>query len=175
MWKTSVRSCLQGRGGRGTPIPDSWLGVGSGNYSDMGVGEKCLDCGEKKNWFFSSKITSHNLKGSVKTIQRQRQTKFLQRPNLENLRGMEMDYFNSSQNLQVQKCIDFFWIWRTWGGAYNWNWADLDELLLEYLISQNLCKVNTIYFAHISLKGTTQIRCKENLFRKTSCLLEVLN
>ena len=33
---------------RGTPTPGSWPGVGGGNYSDAGVGEKCLDCAEEK-------------------------------------------------------------------------------------------------------------------------------
>ena len=33
---------------RGTPTPGSWPGVVGGNYSDMGVGEKCFDCAEEK-------------------------------------------------------------------------------------------------------------------------------
>ena len=32
---------------RGTPTPGSWPGVGGGNYSDAGVGEKCFDCGKE--------------------------------------------------------------------------------------------------------------------------------
>ena len=36
--------------------PGSWPGVGGGNYSDAGVGEKCLDCAEDKRRFLE--ITS---------------------------------------------------------------------------------------------------------------------
>ena len=41
-------------------------------------------------------------------IQSQRQTKFMNGMNLEILKGMEMDYFNPRQNLQVRKYMDSF-------------------------------------------------------------------
>ena len=48
-WNLVVISLLApGSASRGTPTPGSWLGVGGGNYSDAGVGEKCLDCAEEK-------------------------------------------------------------------------------------------------------------------------------
>ena len=57
-------SCYQfiGPGGasRGTPTPGSWLGVGGGNYSDAGVGEKCLDCAKEK----SSSLEATSQRGS---------------------------------------------------------------------------------------------------------------
>ena len=33
---------------RGIPTTGSWPGVGGGNYSYTGVGEKCLNCAKKK-------------------------------------------------------------------------------------------------------------------------------
>ena len=33
---------------RGTPTPGSWPGVGGGDCSDVGVGNKCLDCAKEK-------------------------------------------------------------------------------------------------------------------------------
>ena len=37
--------------GRGTPTPGSWPGVDGGDYSDMGVWNKCLDCANEKSKF----------------------------------------------------------------------------------------------------------------------------
>ena len=38
---------------RGTPTPGSWPGVGGGNYSDVGVGEKCFDCVKEKIFVYN--------------------------------------------------------------------------------------------------------------------------
>ena len=44
-----------------TPIPGFWSGVGGGNYSDVGVGEKCFDCAKEKKLFITyfTKMTLH--------------------------------------------------------------------------------------------------------------------
>ena len=36
---------------RGAPTPGTWPGLGGGNYSDVGVLNKCLDCANEKKSF----------------------------------------------------------------------------------------------------------------------------
>ena len=72
-----------------------------GKYSDFSVEEKYLDCAKEKNIFLN--VTSKRgplihyktICESVKVIQSQRETKLLHRPNLEILRMVEIDHYQS--------------------------------------------------------------------------------
>ena len=91
----------------------------------------------------------------MKMIQRQRQTQVLHRlcchpsksPNSEILDK----YSCTTADCSRADCPLFLNLESLThsGGEYNWDCADLEEVLLEYLISQTSCAVNTIFLAHI--------------------------
>ena len=67
--------------------------------------------------------------------------------------------------------VHYFWIWKIWGVEYIGDWADLEELLLEHLISPNSCEGTAILSCLLAILESVQNTCKGVVTASYSCVI----